>query len=729
MRLTTAILAATVLLSGRAPASAAQPDAARWASEAAAVTITRDDWGVAHVSATTDAQTVFGAIFAQAEDDFGRVEANYMTALGRTAEAEGEAAIWRDLRQRLFIDPVDLKAKYAASPDWLKALMDAWADGLNAFLASHPAVKPKVIQRFEPWMALAFSEGSIGGDIERVSPEGLKAFYGGPIVAEFVRPPVSGRFEAASGSNGFAVAPANTKNGHALLLINPHTSFFFRSELQMTSGEGLDAYGATTWGQFFIYQGFNAHAGWMHTSSGVDAVDEFAETITRKDGKLLWRHGAADMPVKASVVTLSYRTAAGGQATRTFTVFATDHGPIVRAEGGKWIAVSLMNRPVEALSQSFLRTKARDYTAFYKVAELKANASNNTIFADDTGEIAYLHPQFIPRRDDRFDYTRPVDGADPAADWKGLHALGDAPHLYNPPNGWIFNTNDWPYSAAGDDSPKRADFPRYMDTAGENPRGVHAALVLQACRDFTPKTLLAAAFDPYQPEFTRLLPSLTSAYDALPPGDPLRARLAGQIGVLRGWDMHWSADSVANTVAIYWGEALWAAIAKPAADAGLSEYAFMEMRATPAQKLAALAQASDRLTQDFGRWRTAWGEVNRFQRRDGAIRQTFDDAGASIPVPFPSSQWGSLASFETDPTSPTKRRYGVSGNSFVALVEFGPRVRALAVTIGGESGHPASPHFDDQALRYAAGDLRPVYFYPDERVGHTERTYHPATGE
>src|SRR5512143_942371 len=132
--------------------------------------------------------------------------------------------------------------------------MNAWADGLNYFLSRHPEVKPRVIQRFEPWMALAFSEGSIGGDIEDISLQGLEAFYGG--TAPRVTALDDGRPAEPTGSNGIAIAPSNTASHHALLLINPHTSFFFRSEAQMTSDEGLNAYGAPTWGQFFIYHDF-----------------------------------------------------------------------------------------------------------------------------------------------------------------------------------------------------------------------------------------------------------------------------------------------------------------------------------------------------------------------------------------------------------------------------------------------------------------------------------------
>jgi acyl-homoserine-lactone acylase len=719
-------MAAVLALCG--VARAAPDGAARWKARAARVTIVRDDWGIAHVHGKTDADAVFGMVYAQAEDDFNRIETNFLTALGRRAEADGEARLYQDLRQRLFIDPEELRARYASSPPWLKGLMDAWADGLNDYLATHASVTPKVIKHFEPWMALSFSEGSIGGDIERVDLKELEAFYGHKPQVHAV---VDNGFREPSGSNGIAIAPANTVGGHALLLINPHTSFFFRSELQVTSDEGLNAYGAATWGQFFIYQGFNAHDGWMHTSSGVDNVDEFAETIVEEDGKLFYRYGAELKPVTIGTVTLSYRTPAGGLATKAFTVYHTHHGPIIRSANGKWIAIALLNSPVAALEQSFLRTKTSDYASFMTVAERKANSSNNTVFADDKGEIAYLHPQFVPIRNDRFDYTGVVDGSDPADDWKGLHLLSNLPSVVNPPIGWVFNTNDWPYSAAGPDSPRRAEFPKYMDTAGENPRGIHAARVLDARKDFTPERLIVAAYDPYLPAFARLIPTLTSAYDALPASDSLKAKLAGQIDLLRQWDLRWAADSTATSLAVFWGEALWTAKgedleaeAKPIYEFK-PVYEYLAAHATPAEKLKALETASDRLTADFGGWKVAWGEINRFQRLNDDIDQTFHDDKPSIPAPFTSAEWGSLAAFGAHRYPGTKRYYGTFGNSFVAVVEFGPRVRAWAVTAGGESGDPASRHFNDEAERYAQGRLREVYFYPDQLAGHTERTYRP----
>ncbi len=685
-------------------------------AQAQRVTIVRDTWGIAHIHGKTDADAVFGMIYAQAEDDFNRVETNYLTALGRLSEAQGERAMYEDLRARLFVDPVDLQRRYRESPLWLRTLMSAWADGLNYYLATHPNVHPRAIHHFEPWMALSFTEGSIGGDSERVSIPELRAFYGGTPVAAHAAPTAT-PVPDPSGSNGIAIAPSNTADHQALLLINPHTSYYFRSELQMTSDEGLNAYGAVTWGQFFVYQGFNPHIGWMHTSTGADNVDQFAETIVRRNGRLYYRYGNALRPVTVSSVVIRFRLPGGSFGSKTFTVYRTHHGPIVADENGKWIAEALMNRPRRALMQSFLRTKATDFATFRHVAELKANSSNNTIFADDKGEIAYMHPQFIPRRDNRFDFTKPVDGSDPATDWQGVDSLDQEPHVVDPSVGYVFNTNDWPYSAAGHDSPKPQDFPRYMDTAGENARGMHAATLLANQHGFTLDSLLAAAFDRNLPLFAALVPSLVTAYDAASMSDPLKAKLSEPLATLRAWNDRWAADSIPTSLAVYWAEAL-------AHAAGSARQPDL-LATTAQQKLTSFADAVDKLNADFGTWKTPWGQINRFQRLNDSIEPQFDDAAASIPVGFVAGTWGSLAACYSAPGPNTKKRYCRSGNSFVAVVQFGTRVRAVAVTAGGESGDPHSPHFDDQAERYVTGNLRPVYFYPDELAGHIERTYHP----
>jgi acyl-homoserine-lactone acylase len=716
-RLLASIIVTSALL---APAHAA-PDQARWKASAQRVTIMRDTWGIPHVFGKSDADAVFGLMYAQAEDDFNRVELNYINAMGRLAEVEGEAEIWRDLRMKMYITPDAMKAKYAASPAWLKKLMNAFADGLNFYLLTHPEVKPKLITRFEPWMALSFSEGSIGGDIESIDLKELEAFYGKkPVLADAA----TGFDPEPRGSNGFAIAPKLSKSGRALLLINPHTSFYFRPEVHAVSEEGLNAYGAVTWGQFFIYQGFNERAGWMHTSGGGDVIDEYLETVTERDGKVFYLYADSEREMKAVPITLPYKTASG-MASKTVTAYFSHHGPVVRSAGGKWVSVKLMDEPLKALMQSFTRTKARNYQAFRKTMALRTNSSNNTVYADADGTIAYFHGNFLPKRDASFDWKHPVDGANPATEWQGLHEIGETITLHNPASGWIQNTNNWPFRAAGASSPREKDYPAYMWSLPENARGLHAVRVLENARDLTLDSLIASAYDSYLTAFEPLVPALLKDVDALPPQDPLRTALAPQVAALRGWDLRYASTSVPTSLAIYWGQQMVAAASKDAKAAGIPVIDYIQTRIGPAERVQALVRATAKLEADFGTWQTAWGEINRFQRASGDVRQQYDDSKPSLPVPFTSAVWGSLASFGMSAPQTTKRIYGDRGNSFVAAVEFGPRLRAKSILAGGNNNKPGSPHFQDQAAMYARGEFKDVLFYKEDIEQHLERKYHP----
>jgi acyl-homoserine-lactone acylase len=701
----------------------------RWQQHAKNVLIVRDNWGIAHIYGKSDADAVFGMIYAQAEDDFARIERNYLNGLGMLAQADGEAAIYSDLRQRLFIDPRRLRQSYRSSPAWLKTLMAAWSDGLNYFLSTHPAIAPSVIRHYEPWMALSFTEGSIGGDIESVDLGKLEEFYG----ASGREIPASARASlmepVPGGSNGFAIAPSRSASGHALLWINPHTSYYFRSELQMVSEQGLNVYGAVTWGQFFVYQGFNARNGWMHTSYGGDAVDEYAESIVAKPDGLYYRYGAALRKLEIGRIAIPFKRGTGS-GLRRFTVYRSHHGPIIRAENAtrsatRWIAIKLLQDPVPALAQSYLRTKTTDYASFRKTQEMRTDTSNNTVYADADGTIAYFHGNFIPKRDPAFDYTHPVDGSNPATEWRGPHAIEDTITLLNPANGWIQNTNNWPFSAAGAASPRRERYPAYMWIKGENPRGIHAVEVLQDIHDVTLDSLIAAGYDSHLTAFDVLLPPLFDDYDRLPVDDPRRDSLKEPIMRLRSWDRRTSADSVPTALAIFWGQELRERKGPAARDAGEPVYDYLVGHLTSSERIDGLTAAVAKLQHDFGRWETPWGDINRYQRITDDIVQPFDDAKPSLPVAFAPSNWGALASFDAAYPRKTRKIYGSVGNSFVAAVEFGPTIRAKAILSGGESGDPGSPHFTDQAPMFVQGRFRDVPFSREEVLAHAERSYHP----
>jgi acyl-homoserine lactone acylase PvdQ len=720
------LLVLLLSLSACSPEPTVDAELERLSARAEKVTIIRDDFGVPHIYAKTDADAVFGMLYAQSEDDFNRVEQNYIWATGRLAEVEGEQALYSDLRARLYMTVDEAKAAYASSPDWIKALCNAFADGVNFYLVTHPEVEPRLLTHFEPWMPMFFSEGSIGGDIESVSTEGIEQFYGGANPLEDLRSNVQPqrRFYEPSGSNGFAIAGELTKSGNAMLLINPHTSFFFRGEIHVVSEEGLNAYGAVTWGQFFVYQGFNENTGWMHTSTRLDFMDEFIEDVFEEDGQLMYRYGDEQRPVRVSAVTLKYKDG-DSVSERAFTMYHTHHGPITHSEDGKWVATALNWDPVNALRQSFTRTKLSGHDEFREMMNIRTNSSNNTVYADSGGNIAYYHGNFVPRRDPVFDYSKPVDGSDPATDWQGIHTVDEIITVLNPPNGWIQNTNSTPFTSAAQYSPKREDYPVYMAPDPENFRGLHAVRVLTGQSELTLDKLIDIAYDTYLPGFETLIPGLVAAYDQADQPDP---DIADAIAVLRAWDFRVSSASVAMTLAHFYGSNYYdnGEVPEEMEDASFMEIInYFGAGSAPEERLRIFAETVAVLKADFGQWDTPWGEVNRYQRINGDINQPFNDAKPSLPIGMASNNWGALASFGAKRYNGTKRIYGTSGNSFVAVVEFGDKVRAKSMLAGGQSGDPESPHFADQAQRYADREFKEVAYYREDVERRAERTYHP----
>lgn len=713
-----------------------EDDTGRLAGIAEGITIYRDDFGVPHIYAETDAEAVFGMLYAQAEDDFPRIERNYIWAIGRLAEVEGENALYSDLRARLYMTREEAKAAYEASPLWLQELAEAFADGLNYYLESHPDVEPVLLDRFEPWMPYYFFEGSIGGDIEQIPLDGIRAFYGDRSVAQgdnaapaqFAYGPggirsstMPGGYREPGGSNGFALAGSRTASGNTLLLINPHTSFYFRGEVHVVSEEGLNAYGAVTWGQFFVYQGFNEDTGWMHTSTGADFMDEFVHDIFREDDELFYRYGDELRPVQTSSVTLRYREG-DDMAERTFPTYRTHQGPITHEQGGQWVTTRINWDPVNALRQSYQRMKTANHGEFLEMMEIRTNSSNNTVFADSSGNIAYFHGNFMPRRDLRFDYSQPVDGSNPETDWQGRHEVDEMITLLNPEGGWLQNTNSTPFTAAGEHSPQQLDYPVYMAPDAENFRGIQAVRLLEQTEDETIDSLIELAYNPYLTGFEQLIDGLIEAWVA---HSGEWQDLLEPISYLSEWNREVSTESVAMSLAHFYGTRVMAELDAPDDMSAMEQINWMGTGSDPERRLQVFTDTLAQLESDFGDWRTPWGEINRFQRLSGAIEAGFDDDEPSLPVGMASSRWGALASFVPARNTDTRRLYGASGNSFVAVVEFGERVRARTLLAGGQSNDPDSPHFDDQAVRYVNREFKEAAYYREDVERRALRSYSP----
>jgi acyl-homoserine lactone acylase PvdQ len=705
--------------------SSVHPDQTRWEKRAEHVTIIRDDFGVAHVYGDTDADAVFGMLYAQAEDDFRRIERNYVWATGRLAELEGKDAIYSDLRAAMYMSQDEAIAAYESAPQWLKELCIAFADGLNYYLHTHPEVEPRVITRYEPWMPMYFFEGSIGGDIESIPTQRIKAFYESDSSFSWIdyhqTSSLEATFEEPKGSNGIAISGNLTASGNAMLLINPHTSFYFRPEIHVISNEGLNAYGAVTWGQFFIYQGFNEKTGWMHTSTFVDFIDEFVHTVSKdEDGNYTYLYGDEQRPIEVKNITIKYLE---GDALleKSFPIYRTHQGPVTHSIDGKWVVTRINWDPVNALIQSFTRTKQSGYEDFKSMMNIRTNSSNNTVFADAEGNIAYFHGNFIPKRDPSFDYSKPVDGSNPKTDWQGLHTVDESITLLNPTNGWIQNCNSTPFTAAAEFSPKPENYPSYMAPDVENFRGLHAVNVLTGIQDLTLDGLIKLAYDPTITGFEYMLPPLFKAFDRAGAG---YKKLEQPIKILQIWDYKTSKESVAMSLAHYYGVEFSRSIGNVNGLIPFNKNLTLRDKMSDIALLETLLAAVQKLENDFGSWNIAWGEINRFQRLSGDINLSFDDEQPSLAVGLASGRWGALASYGAV-TRDTKKMYGTSGNSFIAVVEFGDRVKAKSLLAGGNSSNPSSAHFYDQAQRYADGLFKDVAFYREDVESRAKYTYKP----
>ena len=775
---------ASVMAQPASPASAREKQ--RWENEARQVTILRDRWGIPHIYGKTDAEVVFGLMYAECQNDFPRVEKNYLEMLGRQAEAYGESYLYQDVMMRLIYDSAQAVADYDRCPALMHPLLDAFADGINYYLFKHPETKPLVLKRFEPWYALMFTDGSVSAtSTGGVKLEEIKNFYSGhtgfaahaahrPVISDVEKMVLedrgiavpdkaasddSGREPAASpvkddsaappikddaaaspmndapgvspeeeeaGSNGFALAGFRTASEATELYINPHVPFYFRMEVHLVSEEGLNAYGAVTWGQFFVYQGFNEHCGWMHTSSYADVADVYREKVRPQDDGFVYEYQGQARPVKEKPFTVYYKKDQGMQALPVRGYY-THHGPIVAERDGQWLSLREYNRSLDALLEAWLITKANTFDEYKKAMDLRANTTNNTVYADDQGNIAYWHGNFMPRRDTSYDWSQPVDGSIAATEWKGVHTLDEIVHVYNPATGYIVNCNSTPFASSGNSSPERSQYPAYMAPDGENFRALNAVRLLSGADDFTLDSLIAKGYDHYLAAFDVMLPALFEAYNSAP--DSVKKVLRDPIMVLQKWDRRSGVHSVATNLAVEWAMRMAVYAPRPGTAEQAShqvENMTAEMAHTTAgEKTGALMAVINEYKHQYGSWRIEWGELCRYQRLTGEIVETYDDRKPSLSVGLTSSAYGELPSFVSRVMPNTRKRYGVSGNSFIAAVEFGKRVKAKTVVTGGESSDPASPHFSDQAAMFLSGQFKDVFFYREDVEKNVEKRYRP----
>ncbi|KUG09189.1 hypothetical protein ASU33_19715 [Solirubrum puertoriconensis] len=722
------------MLSAAAVAQSAQPaEIAAWQARAAAVTIIRDEWGVPHIYGKTDADAAFGMLYAQCEDNYWQVEESAVRKLGRLAELYGEKELGSDASMAVRQTAARARQAYREGPAGLRQLCDAAAAGINYYLHTHPEVPRRLLTRYESWHLLlqpapdGANHGITAAERRRLGLGGGGA--GGEGVEGWEQ-------QQESGSNAIALAPSKTTTGHSLLLINPHVGFFGdnqRYEAHLVSEQGLNASGFAMLGQFWIWSGFTATTAWAHTNTAADYDDVYQETFDHPKDSTLYCYGRGYRRAVVWTDTLAYQTPAG-QQRRVYRFLRTHHGPAIARRGAAWLTVRGATESFGRYAwQAWLMSKAPTLARF-KAAMNQRQLLSNTMFADARGNIAYWHGNAVPRRDPAFNWTQPVDGSNPRTEWRGRHSLRSLAQIVNPASGWLQNCNSTPFQAAGPGSPEPGRYPAYLAYDPQTFRAVEAVRQLGTAGPLSPEGLWLLACSPRLPMYAAWLPQVLAASDRQLTRRPeLRAELQAVTDTLRRWDCRSGVHSRATTLAFAWGQQYSAYLNQlfpptvPYYAPGIAAYLHgLQLPVSDSLAVAFLRSAAAELTARYGSPWVPWGEVNRLQRiHSSGSQEKFADSRPSLPVGSFAGSAGSLFAFRTRPEKAQQRQYGIGGNTYVAVVELGPRVRARSVVNFGQSADPASPHYFDQAPLYATYQLKEAWYYQQDVLSHARRSYHP----
>ena len=695
------------------------------------ITIVRDNWGVPHIYGNTDADCAFGLMYAECEDNYWQIEETFIRTLGRSSEVYGEKSLEGDASIALFECVKKGKQLYANAGPLLRSLCDAGAAAINYYLYKHPAEEQRLLHHYQPWFFLVSSPASpVSHGINRNE---LKNNF-----ATADNGPGQGRDEwlqqKESGSNTMALAPSKTRTGNSMLLINPHVSFFGdgqRYEAHLISRQGLNVSGFAMLGNFYIWSGFNSNAGWSHTNTASDYEDVYLEHFNHASDPTLYQYGNGYKKEIRWQDTLLYKD--GDELKKKIFVFRkTHHGPIVAKQDSLWVTVkNASDNAGTYILQSWLMCKARNSKEF-TAAMNRVQLTTNTSYADRFGNIAYWHGNAIPRRNAGYNWRLPVDGSDTGTDWHGMHTASEIIHILNPSSGWIENCNTSPYEAAGASSPKKENYPAYMSYEEENFRSEEAKQLLSSVKKISYLDFQKLVVSNHLPMMADWLPQIMKAYIKEVSKNPtLKTQLAEVMDTLGNWDCRYSVNSCATTIAVafYYAYADWARLQDRETarlQAGRVNR-FSPLFTVPDSIAVQLLQkAKEDLVATYGRTFIPWGEVNRLQRiQSGGTLEKFDDNKPSLPVAAVPGMMGSLFAFNTRTDPGQKKLYGISGSSYVAVVEFGKKIKAMSVHYFGQSAHPGSAHYFDQAPLYAQAQFKDAFFYRKDVLAHMQRRYHP----
>lgn len=668
------------------------------------VTIHRDSYGVPHIYGPTDASCVFGYAYAQAEDNFWQVEDNYIQALGRAAEVNGEEALAADLLNRTLEITRLSVAEYKNASPHTRELCDAFVDGLNYFLERNPQARPRLITHFEAWQTIA---------LMRFEVYQFFVYETQDLHLEETR--TAARQvdnEASPGSNMWAIGPQKSASGHAMLFINPHVFFFGPTQFyegHLHSDEGWNISGASFLGMPFPVIGHNQYLGWSHTVNYPGISDLYLEKFDDPKDPLAYAYANGHRRATEWNEVIKIKKN-GGIESKSITLRRTHHGPVVSLKGNQTLTLRLAKLEEGGLiDEWYAMGKAHSLTEFKAAMSRLAIPMFNTMYADREGKIFYVYNAAVPRRSAKVDSTKPLDGSSPESEWQGYHKFEELPQLTNPPAGFLQNCNSTPFLTTSKGNPDKAAFPSYMAPEPDTPRASLSRQILGAKEKFSFDEWARAAFNTTVIEAEAFVPALVDEWEKLKQADAARAeKLSAAVTEIRSWDRVSTIDSKAMTLFV------------------LSyEYA-SGIRDTAAwPKIRALEAVIDNLERDWGTWQVPWGEINRLQRVHTSGSELFSDTRLSLPVPGAAGPLGIIFTFYSRQEKGQKRRYGYIGNTYVSVIEFGPQPQARSLLVFGESADPASPHYLDQARLYAAGEMKPSWFTLREIKKHSERSYHP----
>lgn len=692
---------------------------------AKSVTIIRDQWGIAHIDAPTDAGAAFGFGYAQAQDNFWQVEETYAQCIRRYAEYQGEAGLESDLLNASFEITERAKAEFETADEDLRKIAIGFMNGINYYLEKHPETKPVLLTHFEPWWVLCYEKHVL-----------MSFLYGQTHFGKGKNTEVHEEWRAHIGSNAWAIGPSKTKDGSTMLYCNPHQPWFGYGqfyEAHMRSGEGLNFSGAALPGGPLLSIGHNEYLGWTHTVNEPDCADVWIEKFDDPTNKLNYKHGDGYKTAREWTATIKIRAKDGTIEERTYPFRATHHGPIVgKQDDTHYFSANIMKLMDGSRARQALKmNKAKNLTEFKEAMGLLNLPMFNTVYADVHGDIFYLYNGSIPKRDLGFDWKKPVDGSNPDTDWKGLHPLHELPQLENPSSGYVQNCNSTPFTTTDDFNPSKGDFPSYMVEEKDNDtrRAKMARVLLRDRKDVTFEEWKEIALDTtlYWPMTE--MPNYKAMFDRLkasadPDDQLLASKVEPYLNHLLNWDFKCSNESTQATLCMEWYSQLY--------EGFYPAETFKKIYVNdPKMRFDALLIAAGKLEKSWGSWQVPWGDIHRVQRHTGVsdfLRIPFSDKLPSVPCPGIHGPLGvAFTVYYAPPFIGRKKYYGIVGNSYMGAFEFGKdgRIKAGSLTQWGASDNPNSPHFMDQAEMMSRKEFKQAWFYWEDVEANAKEKYHP----